>query len=272
MGSNSASARSSPLLSNSRLLPTASTVSANLRALNKFSGSKEEGVSPPSSPYTAPKIISNGSGVHPSNSGVGSGDDDGSGGELSNRVIEQFNRDLMQRFMEHQQKSRESFEQWEADRWRQEKESIEKWKVESREHEKQLFDMFCGTMAKCNAAINAVLQASKLTPVAAASVAAHHLQMNNGQVHEPRLASLIKRSRSEVPASTSGTNNINHQVTIKRIRPAAAPDHSHEVGDEGGGDEDEDDEEEEDDDEEAYAMQQEIQNMVQVTMDVQDSD
>ena len=72
--------------------------------------------------------------------------------------------------------------QWEADRWRQEKESIEKWKVESREHERQLFDMFCGTMVKCNAAINAVLQASKLTPGAAASVAAQHLQMNNGQV------------------------------------------------------------------------------------------
>jgi len=270
--SNSASARSSPLLSNSRLLPTASTVSANLRALNKLSGSKDEGVSPPSSPYTAPKIISNGSGVHLSTGGLGSSDDDGSG-ELSNRVIEQFNRDLMQRFMEHQQKSRESFEQWEADRWRQEKESIEKWKVESREHERQLFDMFCGTMVKCNAAINAVLQASKLTPVAAASVAAQHLQMNNGQGHEPRLASLIKRSRSEVAASTSGTNNINHQVTIKRIRPAA-PEHSHEVGDvAGGGDEDEDEEEEEEeDDEEAYAMQQEIQNMVQVTMDVQDSD
>ena len=62
-------------------------------------------------------------------------------------------------------------------------------------------------------------------------------------------------------------------VTWPSYRPvSAAPDHSHEVGDEGGGDEDEDDEEEEDDDEEAYAMQQEIQNMVQVTMDVQDSD
>ena len=65
-------------------------------------------------------------------------------------------------------------------------------------------------------------------------------------------------------------------VTWPVYRPAsAAPEHSHEVGDVAGGgddDEEEEEEEEEEDDEEAYAMQQEIQNMVQVTMDVQDSD
>ena len=63
-------------------------------------------------------------------------------------------------------------------------------------------------------------------------------------------------------------------MTIKRIRrpsnsvsaAAAAA-----AEDDGDGDDD-DDEEGDDDDDDAYEMQQEIQNMVQVTMDVQDSE
>ena len=83
---------------------------------------------------------------------------------------------------------------------------------------------------------------------------------------EPRLANLIKRTREAA--------SINHEVTIKRIRrpsnsvsaAAAAA-----AEDDGDGDDD-DDEEGDDDDDDAYEMQQEIQNMVQVTMDVQDSE
>ena len=86
---------------------------------------------------------------------------------------------------------------------------------------------------------------------------------------EPRLANLIKRTREAA--------NINHEVTIKRIRRAsnsvsAAADAAA-AEDDGDGDDDDDEEgDDDDDDDDAYEMQQEIQNMVQVTMDVQDSE
>ena len=75
--------------------------------------------------------------------------------------MKQFNREMTDTFLEHQRNTRESFEKWEADRWRQEKEAIQKWKVESREHERALFDMFCNAMVKCNAALTAIFQAAK---------------------------------------------------------------------------------------------------------------
>ena len=88
---------------------------------------------------------------------LSTGQENGDDNDPSYKMMEQFNRDLM----EHQRKTRESFEKWEADRWRQEKEAIQKWKVESREHERALFDMFCNAMVKCNAALTAIFQAAK---------------------------------------------------------------------------------------------------------------
>ena len=88
---------------------------------------------------------------------------------------------------------------------------------------------------------------------------------------EARLASLIKRSR-ESAAGGNAAASINHEVTIKRIRPAAAAQNAVQQPDDEDEDDEDDDEEEEDEDDEAYEMQQSIQNMVQVTMDVQDSE
>ena len=88
-----------------------------------------------------------------------------SGGPLSEqgyKFLEQFNRDMMDQFMEHQRRTQASFTRWEQERWRQERESMERWRQEARDHERQLFGMFCTAMAKCNAAITAVLKAKSV--------------------------------------------------------------------------------------------------------------
>jgi len=238
---SSSSTRSGLSLSNQLPPPTLATI--------KPSRAIEEGISPPSSPYPIPQIVAS------------NGQENGDDNDPSYKMMEQFNRDLMEKFLEHQRKTRESFEKWEADRWRQEKEAIQKWKVESREHERALFDMFCNAMVKCNAALTAIFQAAKTSTSQSPGLSGH----STGSV-EPRLANLIKRTREAA--------SINHEVTIKRIRrpsnsvsAAAAA-----AEDDGDGDDDDDEEGDDDDDDDAYEMQQEIQNMVQVTMDVQDSE
>ena len=175
--------------------------------------------------------------------GGGSGDLQSVEDDAGYKLIEQFNREMMDQFMEHQRKTRESFEQWEQERWRQEKECMERWKQEGREHERQLFGMFCTAMVKCNAALTAVLQ-SRPIPEPPQQPSAQAIANQ-----------LLKRS---------AINNIGHEVTIKRLRPNREEDEE----DESPADHDEVDE----DGDEAYEMQQEIQNMVQVTMDVQDSE
>merc|ERR1719461_116927 len=93
--------------------------------------------------------------------------------EQGYKFLEQFNREMLNQFLEHQRRTQASFTRWEQERWRQERESMERWRQEARDHERQLFGMFCTAMSKCNAAITAVLKAKATAagqPAAAAGI------------------------------------------------------------------------------------------------------
>lgn len=85
------------------------------------------------------------------------------------KFIERFNRDMMEQFMEQQQKSQSNFLRWEQERFRMEQQSMERWRQEARDHEKQLFGMFCHVMTQCNSALNTILKAAQ-TAASASSV------------------------------------------------------------------------------------------------------
>merc|ERR1719461_2694095 len=89
--------------------------------------------------------------------------------EQGYKFLEQFNREMLDQFMEHQRRTQASFTRWEQERWRQERESMERWRQEARDHERQLFGMFCSAMTKCNAALTSVLKAKAAQPVATQS-------------------------------------------------------------------------------------------------------
>ncbi|XP_040564570.1 uncharacterized protein [Lepeophtheirus salmonis] len=84
-------------------------------------------------------------------------------GEIQNayRFIENFNKDMMEQFMEQQRKSQSSFLRWEQERFRLEQQAMERWRQEARDHEKQLFGMFCHVMTQCNSAFNTILKAAQ---------------------------------------------------------------------------------------------------------------
>eukprot|EP00096_Caligus_rogercresseyi_P006482 TRINITY_DN2294_c0_g1_i1.p1 TRINITY_DN2294_c0_g1~~TRINITY_DN2294_c0_g1_i1.p1 ORF type:complete len:322 (-),score=131.11 TRINITY_DN2294_c0_g1_i1:158-1123(-) len=84
-------------------------------------------------------------------------------GEIQNayRFIENFNKDMMEQFMDQQRKSQSSFLRWEQERFRLEQQAMERWRQEARDHEKQLFGMFCHVMTQCNSAFNTILKAAQ---------------------------------------------------------------------------------------------------------------
>jgi len=74
------------------------------------------------------------------------------------RFIEKFNRDMMDQFMDYQRRVAASQTRWEQERYRQEQLAIEQWRSEAREHERQMFNIFCGALSHCNAALNILLK------------------------------------------------------------------------------------------------------------------
>merc|ERR1712228_888868 len=78
--------------------------------------------------------------------------------EESQKYVEKFNQEMMDQFLEYQRHYSTSYVQWERDRFRQEQIAIEHRKAESYEHEKQMFGVFCNTIARCNQALDKLIK------------------------------------------------------------------------------------------------------------------
>ena len=160
---------------------------------------------------------------------------------------------MMDQFMEHQRRTQASFTRWEQERWRQERESMERWRQEAREHERQLFGMFCTAMAKCNAAITAVLKAKTTPGLGASTVAAVQNSM-------PPSVTVSKIQRK-----TGGVTlkRLPQDAGVEVVAKRARDDQEEEIDDDEvavGGEE-----------EEAGDLEDEISTMVQVEMDEGDA-
>jgi len=251
---------------------TSMAAAAQSLLVKKAAASEEEAVSPPTSPFPGLKLVNDASlksnpaasvGVDPLAMGAGGGGagpnaltaglalngikgGNGVVSEQGYKFLEAFNREMMDQFMEHQRRTQASFTRWEQERWRQERESMERWRQEARDHERQLFGMFCTAMSKCNAAITAVLKAK--TPATA----------TNGSTNNSGTASKRKAGETSGPSSPKAAKK-----TSKDGNESDIGDGIEEVEDVDEDEDDQDDEEEE----EANALQNEIQNMVQVNMD-----
>jgi len=78
--------------------------------------------------------------------------------EDGQKYVEKFNQEMMDQFLEYQRHYSTSYVQWERDRFRQEQIAIERRKAESLEHEKQMFGVFCNTIARCNQALDKLIK------------------------------------------------------------------------------------------------------------------
>ena len=70
--------------------------------------------------------------------------------------MERLNRDMTERFLEHQRRSQASLQHWELERQRQHDQALERWRQEAREHERAMFGLFARMVSECNAAVAAV--------------------------------------------------------------------------------------------------------------------
>lgn len=75
------------------------------------------------------------------------------------KVIERFNQDMMEQFLEHQRRAQESLHRWEMEKQRQHNLAMERWRHEAREHEKAMCGLFVQVISECNAALTAMHKA-----------------------------------------------------------------------------------------------------------------
>ena len=68
-------------------------------------------------------------------------------------IIQKFQREMTDKFLQFQRESEVRFLSWEQERWRLEQNLLERWRTERRGHEKEMFGLFCGLMSDCSAAL-----------------------------------------------------------------------------------------------------------------------
>ena len=73
--------------------------------------------------------------------------------ESTAQIIQKFQREMTERFLQFQRESEVRFLAWEQARWRLEQSLLERWRTERRGHEKEMFGLFCGLMSDCSAAL-----------------------------------------------------------------------------------------------------------------------
>ena len=69
------------------------------------------------------------------------------------QIVQKFQREMTERFLQFQRESEVRFLAWEQERWRLEQSLLERWRTERRGHEKEMFGLFCGLMSECSAAL-----------------------------------------------------------------------------------------------------------------------
>ena len=73
--------------------------------------------------------------------------------ESTAQIIQKFQREMTDRFLQFQRESEVRFLSWEQERWRLEQSLTERWRSERRAHEKEMFGLFCGLLSDCSMAL-----------------------------------------------------------------------------------------------------------------------
>jgi len=68
-------------------------------------------------------------------------------------ILQKFQREMMDKFLQFQRESEVRFLAWEQERWRMEQNLLDRWRSEQRNHEKEMFSMFCGLLSQCSQTI-----------------------------------------------------------------------------------------------------------------------
>ena len=79
--------------------------------------------------------------------------EDGEDSTSTAQIIQKFQREMTDKFLQFQRESEVRFLSWEQERWRLEQNLTERWRSERRAHEKEMFGMFCGLLGDCATAI-----------------------------------------------------------------------------------------------------------------------
>merc|ERR1719192_2494134 len=73
--------------------------------------------------------------------------------QSTSQIVQKFQREMTDRFLQFQRESEVRFLAWEQERWRLEQNLLERWRAERRAHEKEMFGLFCGLVSDCSAAL-----------------------------------------------------------------------------------------------------------------------
>ena len=73
--------------------------------------------------------------------------------ESTAQIVQKFQREMTERFLQFQRESEVRLVSWEQERWRLEQSLTERWRTERRAHEKEMFGLFCGLLSDCSTAL-----------------------------------------------------------------------------------------------------------------------
>ena len=76
-----------------------------------------------------------------------------SSSQSTSQIVQKFQREMTERFLQFQRESEVRSLAWEQERWRLEQNLLERWRAERRAHEKEMFGLFCGLVSDCSAAL-----------------------------------------------------------------------------------------------------------------------
>ena len=68
--------------------------------------------------------------------------------QSTSQIVQKFQREMTERFLQFQRESEVRFLAWEQERWRLEQNLLERWRTE-----KEMFALFCGLVSDCSAAL-----------------------------------------------------------------------------------------------------------------------
>jgi len=68
-------------------------------------------------------------------------------------VLQKFQKEMMDKFLQFQREAEERFLSWEQERWRMEQNMLNRWRNEQRTHEKEMFLMFSSSLAQCSQSV-----------------------------------------------------------------------------------------------------------------------
>ena len=73
--------------------------------------------------------------------------------QSTSQIVQKFQREMTERFLQFQRESEVRSLAWEQERWRLEQAMMEKMRAERRTHDKEMFTLFCSLVSETSSAL-----------------------------------------------------------------------------------------------------------------------